>query len=77
MDQTLAKLIENEVEAKGRLDYCTTEFETRLNNEVLTKAKELTNAYINYKKLEEEYNKAFNCRNNVYHVILQVEKGVK
>ena len=77
MDQILAELINNEVEAEGRLDYCATEFEERLNNEILTKAKELTNAYILYKKKEQEYNKAFDCRSNIYHVLLQVEKEVK
>ena len=77
MDQILANLIENENEAEGRLDYCSTEFERELNLDLLEKARKLINAYINYKKLEAEYITAFDCRNNIYHAMSQVEKGVK
>lgn len=70
MDLILIELTKNEIEAEGRLDYSVTEFESALCNDVISKAKALTNMYLQYKKAEYEYNKSLDSR-NAYHLTLQ------
>lgn len=67
MDKILEQLLSNEVEAEGRLDFANTEFEKRICIDVINKAKALTNAYISFKKHEENYNKAIDGRTSYYN----------
>lgn len=73
MDKILVQLIKNQNEADLRFDYSNTDFEAQLNINVVNAAEELTNAYIQYKKLEINYNKALQDRNNYYAVIERLE----
>ena len=68
MDKILAELIENEVEAEGRLDYSDTEFEYAINADTLNKAKQAKESYLNYKKAEAEYNSALDYRDRYFKI---------
>lgn len=73
MDEILIKLIKNKNEAKCRLDYCNTDFEMKLNTEALNSAEKLLNSYLQYKKVEYDYNKAYDLMNAYYDTIRRLE----
>ena len=73
MDEKLKQLIENENEANNKLDYAQDDYSIDFNIDVLNAATEVTSAYVNYKKAEQEYNKIIKERDAYYDLLNNFE----
>ena len=69
MDETLKRLIENENNAKSKLEFSVTEIEYDMNMDIIESAKILVENYIKYKKAEEKYNKSIDKQRKYYEAI--------
>lgn len=74
MDEILKKLIENEKNAREKLERCTTDTEFNLQLNILNNATNTLNSYISYKKAEEGYNKAYNKTEKYYNIINEMRE---
>ena len=69
MDKILIKLIDNEKQASDRLDLASSNVEIDMQIETLNIASNVTNAYVKYKKEEQEYLKQMEKVESYYKII--------
>ena len=65
-------------EANNKLDYAQDDYSIDFNIDVLNAATEVTSAYVNYKKAEQEYNKIIKERDAYCDLLnnLEINKNV-
>ena len=69
MDKILIKSIDNEKQASDRLDLASSNVEIDMHIETLNIASNVTNAYVRYKKEEQEYLKQMEKVESYYKII--------